>query len=59
MVSSIASSYCTRTVVAAVLALTRLVLEEVAIEAVPSPSQVLHDYLWLCMLLQEMAWADW
>jgi len=45
--------------VAAVLALTRLVLEEVAIEAVPSPSQVLHDYLWLCMLLQEMAWSNW
>jgi hypothetical protein len=56
MVFWIWSSYCTPTAVAALLVLIRLALEEAATEAVPLPQEALRDYLWLYMLLREMAW---
>lgn len=51
MVFCFLSGSCIHSALEAVLVLGRLALEEGAILAVPSPLDVLSDYLWLCMRL--------
>lgn len=46
---------CTHSVAVAAIGLGRLVLEERAILAAPSPLFVLHDVLWLWMVLRGMS----
>jgi len=56
MVFCFLSNCCVCSSLEAVLVLGRMALEERAMLAAPSPSDVLGDYLRFCMLLQGVGW---